>query len=210
MQSGTLHTEEKDYKTGYSYFYEAFEGYNSLDHPDAVLALKYMLLCKIMTNNPDDVHAILSGKLALTYAGADVEAMRAIANAHKERSLAKFEQYLVSYEKELKRDSLINNHLNELYDTMLQQNLCRIIEPFSSVEISHVASLINLEVSKVEKKLSQMILDSKFHGILDQGNGLLILFPDPPQEKTYQATLDTIDNIGIVVDTLYQRTQKLN
>ena len=35
----------------YSYFYEAFEGYNSLDHPDAVLALKYMLLCKIMTNN---------------------------------------------------------------------------------------------------------------------------------------------------------------
>eukprot|EP00339_Tiarina_fusa_P029774 CAMPEP_0117041450 /NCGR_PEP_ID=MMETSP0472-20121206/28945_1 /TAXON_ID=693140 ORGANISM="Tiarina fusus, Strain LIS" /NCGR_SAMPLE_ID=MMETSP0472 /ASSEMBLY_ACC=CAM_ASM_000603 /LENGTH=163 /DNA_ID=CAMNT_0004752461 /DNA_START=701 /DNA_END=1192 /DNA_ORIENTATION=- len=163
-----------------------------------------------MTNNPDDVHSILSGKLALTYAGHDVEAMRAIANAHKDRSLASFQKYLVDFKKELLDDPLIKNHLNELYDTMLQQNLCRIIEPYSSVEISHVASLIQLDVTKVEKKLSQMILDAKFNGILDQGNGLLILFPDPPQEKTYQTTLETIDNLGRVVDTLYQRAQKLN
>merc|ERR1712232_868081 len=104
----------------------------------------------------------------------------------------------------------MGNHLNELYDTMLQQNLCRIIEPYSDVEISHVASLINLDVTLVEKKLSQMILDAKFNGILDQGNGHLILFPDPPQEKTYTAALETIDNVGKVVDTLYQRAQKLH
>jgi len=210
MQSGTLHTEEKDYKTGYSYFYEAFEGYNSLDNPAAVQALKYMLLCKIMTNNPDDVHSILSGKLALKYAGPEVEAMRAVADAHKERSLATFQSHLSTYSDELESDPLVHNHLNELYDTMLQQNLCRIIEPFSSVEISHIAELIKLERDVVEKKLSQMILDAKFNGILDQGNGHLILFPDPPQEKTYATALETIEGLGNVVDTLYQRAQKLN
>ena len=50
MQSGVLHAEDKDYKTAYSYFFEALEGLSSQDDPKANAALKYMLMCKVMLN----------------------------------------------------------------------------------------------------------------------------------------------------------------
>lgn len=210
LQSGILHAaDERDFKTAYSYFYEAFEGYDSIDSPKAVTGLKYMLLSKIILNTPDAVQSILSGKLALRYAGREAEALKAIAQAAIKRSLAQFQQALVDFKVELVEDPIIKAHLESLYDTMLEQNLCRIIEPYSRVQVSHVARVIALPVDQVEKKLSQMILDRKLSGILDQGDGVLILFEPTTTDSTYEASLETIQNLGKVVDTLYQKAKKL-
>lgn len=53
---------------------------------------------------------------------------------------------------ELTNDDIINTHLMELYDTLLEQNLVRILEPFSVVEIAHVAQVIQLDLQVVERK----------------------------------------------------------
>ncbi|KTF77473.1 hypothetical protein cypCar_00041713 [Cyprinus carpio] len=200
---------EKDWKTAYSYFFEAFEGYDSIDSPRAVTSLKYMLLCKIMLSLPEEVQALISGKLALRYAGRQTDALRCIAQASKNRSLADFEKALTEYTKELRDDPIINTHLAKLYDNLLEQNLIRVIEPFSRVQITHIAGLIKLSKDDVERKLSQMILDKKFHGILDQGEGVLIIFEEPPVDKTYEAALETIQNMSKVVDSLYNKAKKL-
>lgn len=210
QQSGILHAaDERDFKTAYSYFYEAFEGYDSVDSPKAVVSLKYMLLCKIMLNTADEVQAIVSGKLALKYSGPDVEAMKSIAQSSHKRSLAEFEKTRVQYKAQLEDDPIVKAHLTTLYDNFLEQNLCRIIEPFSKVQVNHVANLIKLPVATVEKKLSQMILDKKFHGILDQGAGVLIVFEESETDKTYTSALETINHMGKVVDALYQKAKKL-
>ncbi|KAF1574724.1 UNVERIFIED_CONTAM: 26S proteasome non-ATPase regulatory subunit 11, partial [Eudyptes pachyrhynchus] len=218
MQSGIIHAaEEKDWKTAYSYFYEAFEGYDSIDNPKAITALKYMLLCKIMLNIPEDVQALVSGKLALRYAGRQTEALKCVAQASKNRSLADFEKALTDYKVELRDDPIINTHLAKLYDNLLEQNLIRVIEPFSRVQVNvsskHTNMLVPLSpargLAEVERKLSQMILDKKFHGILDQGEGVLIIFDEPPVDKTYEAALETIQNMSKVVDSLYNKAKKL-
>ncbi|ERE67529.1 26S proteasome non-ATPase regulatory subunit 11-like protein [Cricetulus griseus] len=252
MQSGIIHAaEEKDWKTAYSYFYEAFEGYDSIDSPKAITSLKYMLLCKIMLNTPEDVQALVSGKLALRYAGrqktikqinqtnwscrvetgsASVQEKDRRTQEHPlvlcasvtafPRSQADLDmvpasgmsfvfQALTDYRAELRDDPIINTHLAKLYDNLLEQNLIRVIEPFSRVQIEHISSLIKLSKADVERKLSQMILDKKFHGILDQGEGVLIIFDEPPVDKTYEAALETIQNMSKVVDSLYNKAKKL-
>nr|NVI77838.1 regulatory particle non-ATPase 6 [Cucujiformia] len=124
LQSGILHAaDEKDFKTAYSYFYEAFEGFDSVESPKALVALKYMLLSKIMLNNPEEVQQIISGKLAIKYAGKDINAMKAVAQASHKRSLADFQLAVKEFKHELEDDVIVRAHLGTLYDNMLEQNL---------------------------------------------------------------------------------------
>lgn len=210
MQAGILHAEEKDYKTAYSYFYESFEGYSLQESPLALRALKYMLLCKIMVGATDDIAQILTHKAAVRYSGRDIDAMRAVAAAYKERSLKVFAEVQKTYQVEIGGDAVVHAHLAELYSKLLESNLLRIIEPYSCVEVSHVAKLIALPVEGVERKLSQMILDKQFSGVLDAANGCLHVWDDVPDEASFSATLDTISqmNKGKDVDFFFKKKKK--
>jgi 26S proteasome regulatory subunit N6 len=153
------------------------------------------------------VPGLIDGKNALKYAGPDLEAMREIASAYKQRSLESLVLTQEKYKEQLAEDPVIRFHLQSLYDNLLEQNLARLVEPFSYVHIPHIASLIKLPVATVEAtyvaqlplfeeficsdlmlitlppcfRLSQMILDKKFNGILDQGAGALIAYQDAPE-----------------------------
>lgn len=210
LQSGILHAEEKDFKTAYSYFYEAFEGYDSIDSPHAVAALKYMLLCKIMLGSPEDVQSIVSGKMALKYAGVELEAMQNIAKASKNRSISELEKVVAEHTKHVSSDPIVKSHLAALNSALLEQNLLRIIEPYSKVEVQHVANAIKLPLEEVEKKLSRMILDKTLNGILDQGQGILIVYEKLGSDQTYVTGLDLISRMGQVVDSLYSQTKQLH
>jgi len=216
IQSGILHAEEGDYKTAYSYFYEAYENYNSTTkHKDyatekAKSCLKYMLLARIMTKNADDVHNLINGKLAIEYAQPELIVMKSIAQAFKQSSLFEFKKVIENYKLELEVDPVVKRHLDALYDNLLEQNLLQIIEPYSVVEISYVSQLIQLEVSIVERKLSQMVLDKKLFGILDQANDCLIVYEEPPGEELYPTALEIFENVDGVIDSLYKRASKLN
>merc|ERR1712223_1837996 len=210
LQAGILHaSEERDFKTAFSYFYEAFEQYDSVEDKNALIALKYMLMAKIMLNTPEEVQHIVSGKLALKYQGSEIEAMKEVAQASKNRSLAEFQSAVKKYAKQLEQDRIVAKHLDTLYQTMLEQNLCRIIEPYSRVQVKHVSEKINLPEAEVEKKLSLMILDQKFQGILDQETRVLIVFEKKERDTAYDDVIDTISAMSKVVDRLYQAAQKL-
>ena len=209
-QSGILHGEEKDFKTAYSYFYESFEQFNSLDDPRSILVLKYMLLSKIMAGDVMDVSSIISSKAGLKYAGSEVDALKAVAKAYKSRSLGDFQEVLGSYKDELQEDPVVHSHLKALYNALMEQNLLRIIEPYSRVDVAHVAEAIKLPVEDVESKLSQMILDRKFAGTLDHSKGgILEIYAEETGDELYGNALSTVDNVSKVLDSLMARSLKI-
>ncbi|KNC49995.1 26S proteasome regulatory subunit [Thecamonas trahens ATCC 50062] len=216
-QAGVLQAEEKDYKTAYSYFFEAFEGYASLaampelnTEPLAVASLKYMLLCKVMMDKPQEVTSVVNNKAVLKFSGDHVTAMQAIAAAAIDRSLHKFQAAIDEYPSHLAEDPVIAAHLKTLYDSLFEANLLRIIEPYTSVQVAHIAQTIALPLDVVESKLSKMILDGKLSGVLDQDVDALIVYDEPKQDKALAASLDVIDNMSQVVDSLFNKVNNLS
>lgn len=214
LMSGILHCEDKDYKTAYSYFFESFENFHNLSthtsYDKACLVLKYMLLSKIMLNLIDEVKTILNAKYTKeTYQSRGIDALKEVAKAYNERSLLDFNAALRQYKEEIMGDDLIRSHFNALYDTLLESNLCKIIEPFECVEISHISKMIGLDPQQIEGKLSQMILDKVFFGVLDQGNGWLYIYDSPHQDATYDCALELIGQLDTVVDQLYEKASVL-
>src|SRR5277367_2529684 len=105
-------------------------------------------------------------------------------------------------------DPIIRSHFTALYDNLLEQNLLRIVEPFSRVEVAHVASLVGLPVTQIEFKysfeaamsincrLSQMILDRVFNGVLDHSAGCLIVFDEQgPDVCLKEMFTNVIENV---------------
>merc|ERR1712151_73954 len=165
--------------------------------------LKLMLLTKIMYNKPQDTRAIINGKSGLKYAGKEIDAMAAVAKASEDRSLKGFEAVLLRYKDQLGDDPIVSYHLSDLNETLLEQNILRILEPFSRVEIAHVAELMDVPLQRTQQKLSEMILDRKLAGTLDQGIGVLIVFDKEEVRTTYDNALKAIKNTSEVLDTLY-------
>ena len=127
---------------------------------------------------------------------------------------------------ELASDPIVRSHLSALYDSLLEQNLLRVIEPYSRVELAHIAKMVHQPVRDVEQKcvysrpltirLSQMILDKAFQGVLDQGAGCLVVFDETEEDvcslyshnqETYEMALGTLKQISHVVDNLYQQVR---
>jgi 26S proteasome regulatory subunit N6 len=89
--------------------------------------------------------------------------MRAVCSALEHRSLDEFQKALEAYPTELTKDFGVGAHVKEMNDQLFEQHLTRLIEPFSVVEISHIAELIGIPEDIVERKFVTLSLSSLLH-----------------------------------------------
>lgn len=212
LQAGVINAYERDFRTSYSYFYEANEGFVSQeDMTNGLLSLQYMLVSKIMNEQANEVTFLINSKSAKLFVSQPtIAALKGIADTVKERSLELFSRSIASATvTDLMKDKLINKSFKELENELLEKNLARIIEPYSRVEIERIAELMKMKEDKIMTKLTQMILDKKLRGIIDQGAGELIIYEEPLSDKAYTDSLQLLENMGSVVNNLVRRAKSL-
>ncbi|KAF1761029.1 hypothetical protein GCK72_009283 [Caenorhabditis remanei] len=212
LQSGVLYSaEERDYKTSYSYFYEAFEGFSNIgDKINATGALKYMILCKIMLNETEQLPSLLATKEFLPYhSNLRIIAIRAMADAFRKRSLKDFMKALEEHKKELVEDKVVAVHSQNLERNMLEKEISRVIEPYSEIELSYIARVIGMTVPPIEKAIARMILDKKLLGSIDQHGDTVLIYPKAGATKQFTQALSTISKLTKTVDVSYNRTKAI-
>ena len=212
MHAGILAAHEKDFNLAYSYFFEAFDVYNiptKKKKNKGLRAFQYMILSKIVGGHLDEVNNVVLSKQGKDYYGKEVEALRSIEEAVKEKSIRLLKEN-IEKNKEYFKDPIIRYHINNLHNDLLEKNLIKIIMPYSVVEIDFVAKSIGLNYQDVLNKLRQMILDKKINGILDQGKGSLIIYEVDSSNPYLDKSIETFKNLEKVVEALDKKVRATN
>ena len=211
MCSGFINGMEKDYVTAASYFYEAFENYYSLNMKNELItALKYLILMKLMQKRIGDIEILMVNKHIVIHSdNTNIVALNEIAKAFEKRNVDEYNKTIKKYTNELLNDEFIKENLDMLYNELLQENICRILEPYSSIELSHISKLINIDVYQIEKILRLMIIENKINGIIDQNRGILILHEDIDSNRILSAGISLIGELNKLVDTLNEKAVKV-
>eukprot|EP00744_Colponema_vietnamica_P006509 GILI01009449.1.p1 GENE.GILI01009449.1~~GILI01009449.1.p1 ORF type:complete len:271 (+),score=96.48 GILI01009449.1:75-815(+) len=193
--------------------YEAFEGFHGLgDHAvQARQTLRYMILAKIVGDTPDELRAVLQSRNVLEYQGRDMDALREFASAWQKKDTHAFTKARNEYEKDFADDQVLAGQLNDMHNTLVEKHLLRIIEPYNRVQISFIANLMSLDAEEVESRLSQLILDNKLPGIVDQHHECLVVFEAAEKETKdahntlFKNSFEALQNLDKLVTALFDK-----
>ena len=209
--AGMIHIFENDYKIAYSYFYEGFEMFHQNKKSERALQnFQYIVLTKIMSGLDDEADNLFKGRFGVLYGEKGFSPiMLKILEANKKKSLVKLEEILANHGDDIKGNAIINSQITLLYENLLEKNILKLTKPYTKVQLSYLSMKLGVNVLRIEKKISEMILDEKLKGTLDQGIGNLILFREEDLDPMYENSLNILTNMESVVEVLFEKTKKL-
>lgn len=199
MLSGMYICDEKNFETAASYFLESLDGFVMEKKKESIILLRYLILSKIIGGKYREI-GLLKRKCEEKIAKTGLQTEDNIINLLISINESCLKRDLNSYKNILTNnncifeDSFISHHLNFLYDRLLEENLLKIIEPYSNVKIEYIAKCINLEEGFVESVIRKMILDGKVRGILDHVGRSLILFDEKKKEENHKI-IELVDGL---------------
>ncbi|RVD91069.1 26S proteasome regulatory complex [Tubulinosema ratisbonensis] len=185
LLSGMFVCDDKLHSVAYSYFLESLDGFTICkNRMGAALSVRYLILSKIMSKKYDEIPVILKNKPIIPYLNDPVLIFfLEIRDACKKRDLKEYQNILQNNPSLLSEDTFVKKHLKELYSILLENNILKIIEPYSNIRINLISEKLNFSLEEIEEKLRKMILDGVIYGIIDNAKHLLIIYEKKTDDK---------------------------
>ncbi|CAD25591.1 similarity to HYPOTHETICAL PROTEIN YMJ5_CAEEL [Encephalitozoon cuniculi GB-M1] len=205
LLNGIYICDERNYGVASSYFIEALEGFTlgKMD-VEACVSLRYLILSKIMANRREEIGAVMRNKNTLKHLDDEmIRVLLKVSESFGNRDLKSYSDVLAQYSDQIHQDSFIRDHLQYLYDVLLDKNIVKIIEPYSVVKIRFIADVLGFDVNVIEKKLRKMILDKAVDGTLDHIDECLILHGEKAKNNFADECMKQVEALDCIVSSRY-------
>ncbi|KAK8813095.1 hypothetical protein WA158_002687 [Blastocystis sp. Blastoise] len=231
LLSGIVASYQNDYYNAYAYLLEAYDGYKSIKNTDHIKeVVNYMLLMKILSKKENEITALLQHKMIIDNYNDGIVLLKTIYNMMKKKDLKGIEHLIQTISFSIYLYILyfyifllfkvyyyiyiflclnsyifypvFHYHIQHIQEDICEQVIHKIIKPFSIVYINYISNAMQLTDQEVESKLSQMILDKKLEGVIDQETKTFIYKPLETTDKVAEAVYNSLTEVNNTIDVL--------
>ncbi|EPZ32383.1 hypothetical protein O9G_002223 [Rozella allomycis CSF55] len=101
--------------------------------------------------------------------------MKSLLDAYETRDIIAFEKIIKENELSIMGDSFIKDFIEPMIHQLRTLFILDATIPYSSVDVSFLASSANINKERIEELIIELLLDKKLHGRYDQMKGVLYL-----------------------------------
>ena len=170
---GKMYMSEKRWEAALEEFRASFQCMVESGNPRAVTMLKYLILTSLLSQTEVD---FLGTREAKVYAqNAEIIGMTNLKLGFENNNVDQIQKILADKSINLLSDPFIATYLDDLLRTVRLNALQQVCAPYKSVKLDFLAEKMNVDLNEIRSLLSELILEEKLEGQIDQLNGYLEL-----------------------------------
>lgn len=163
---GKMWMGEKQWNRASEDFFESFRNYDEAGSPQRIQVLKYLVLANMLTGS--EVNPFDSQETKPYKTDPQIKAMTDLVGAYQRREVHEAENIIRDNRSTIMEDAFIRSYIGELLRSLRTQYLIDLIKPYTRLELSFLATQLNVDVIEVEDLLVGLILEGKVEGKIDQ------------------------------------------
>ena len=173
---GIIGMSEKKWDAALDDLFESYKNYLEIADARAKTILKYTILASILANSKINLAATLEAKM---YAqDKEIMMINDMRSAFEVNDIDAIQRILNSKDSHILDDPIISMYLEDLMRSIRLKVIIARVKPYKTVSLDHLSRQLNVSREDICGLLSELILEERLKGEIDQLNGFLELSMD--------------------------------